>query len=458
MEILKKLSEWAVEIQYKNLSPNAIDLCKRSINDTCAVTVAGSTHYLSNIIRNYAKRQLLPGLSVILGTNETASAPAAAFANAFAAHVWDFDDTCYSGIVHPSTVIFPAVLGIGEELSSSGRDIITAYIAGLEIQGKLGESVTPQLFMKGWFTTSILGIVGAATAVSKLLKLDSKGICNAIGLGFCQAGGMRQNNGTAAKPYTVARAAETGIHAAILAKHGISASHDIIEGPEGFMQTYCNNQYDKKAFESLGEPLIINSPGIALKPYPTCSGTHAAMDAVLSIINENGINWKQIKHVLCKTTPVAVRSLKYNNPVTVEQAQFSMPYCIACVIRYGKFEISQLSLESLNDQDVKRIMNIIEMVPIESFENQGKTSKECPEGAETTVYTLDGKTYQKFIGHAKGSPSNPFSMKDQWNKFATCTNKALGEKKSKLCFEHINNFESLKTIKQLTQFMACDFK
>ncbi|HVO83816.1 MAG TPA: MmgE/PrpD family protein [Syntrophobacteria bacterium] len=454
MKIVDRLSHWASELGYDDLDRSAINACKSCVRDTCAVAIAGSEHTASKIIRQYVEDHLPTGSCTILGTKRKGGAAAAAFANSFSAHVWDFDDTCYAGIVHPSAVILPCILACGEQLGCSGKDLITAYIAGLEVQGKLGEAVSPDLFMKGWFTTSILGVIGAATAASKLCKLEPERIKSAIALGLCRAGGMRQNNGTAAKPYTAACAAETGVHAAVLAGIGISASGDILEGPEGFLQVYCDNKYDKGVFSRIGKPLVINEPGVALKPYPTCSGTHAAMEAAVAIMAENSLEWQDLTKVICRTTPVAVRSLKYNNPVSAEQAQFSMPYCIACILKMGKFDVGELSSGALDDKDIRRLMARVEMVTTDAFESYGRSSVECPEGCEVTIQTKDGGVHVRFVGHARGSPSAPFSIEDEWRKFSICTRDIIDDESGKKCFERISDLENLDDIRELTGFMV----
>lgn len=453
MKLLNKLSQWVSESTFEGLPSMAIEKSKECIKDVCGVTIAGSRHPSMNIIREYIEYHSVPGSCCLIGTKDLAGAPTAAFANAFAAHVWDFDDTCYAGIVHPSAILFPAVLALGEEVSASGKDILLAYIVGLEVQGRIGEAVSPHLFMKGWFTTSILGVIGAATASSKLLKLGTVEIKNAIGLALCQAGGMRQNNGTPAKPYTAGRASENGILSARMAQKGLSASPDILEGPEGFFHIYCDDQHNDIVFNQLGSPLVILSPGVYLKPYPTCSGTHAAMDAIISLVKENHLTWQQVKSVQCRTTPMAVRSLIYNNPVSSEQAQFSMPFCIACVLRNGKLDISDLTEENLHDRGIKELMGKVVMEPTETFGLTGKNSTEYPEGAEITLRTVDGRVLQKFVGHAKGSPANPFTKEEQRAKFCSCAKNIIDDHKVNLCLDTIEKLQFVDNVQILSQNM-----
>ncbi len=453
MKLLNKLARWTSKMAFENLSPSAVEKAKECILDVCGVTLAGSTHPCAKIVRECLIQTAGEGSCSVIGTHGRAGTTTAALANAFAAHVWDFDDTCYAGIVHPSAVLFPTVLALGEEQKTSGKDILLAYIVGLEIQGKVGAAVSPHLFLKGWFTTGVLGVIGAAAASAKMFQLGPAEVRNAIGLALSQTGGMRQNNGTPAKPYSTALAAENGLLSARMARKGLSASADILEGPDGFFHLYCDDQYDENVFDRLGDPLVIISPGVYFKPYPSCSGTHAAMEATFALASENRLSWQQVNRIHCRSTPVAVKSLPYNDPVTQEQAQFSMPFCIACVLKDGKLELTHLHEQNLRDPVIREIMGKVVIESTENFGLKGATSAEYPEGAEITIQTVDGRVLQKFDGHARGSPFYPFTKEEQRLKFTSCAKGVIDDYKINRCLDLIEKLESLEDIRILSQNM-----
>jgi len=448
--ILNRLARWASEMSLEDFPASALEKAKECLKDFCGVTLAGSRHRSSGIIRECMKNYASSGPCTILGTPERIAAPAAALANGFAAHFWDFDDTCYAGIVHPSAVLFPAILALGEELSSKGKDIILAYIVGLEVQGRVGEAVGPHLFMKGWFTTGVLGAIGASVAAAKLLRLDPEEIQNAVGLALCRAGGMRQNNGTPAKPYSAGLAAENGVISARMAQKSIWASPGILEGPEGFFSIYCDNRHDDSRFSQLGDPPVILSPGIYFKAYPTCSGTHAAMEAAISLIQEHRLTWREVQKVHCKTTATAVRSLVYPRPVSPEQAQFSMPFSIACAVKEGALEIAHLAQEVIQDPVIRDIMRKVVMEQVDIFARSGATAENYPEGAEVSLETRDGRKFCKFVGHARGSPAAPFTREQQKTKFISCVTGVIDPFKMERALDLIENCEDLADIRALT--------
>ncbi|MBW2147530.1 MAG: MmgE/PrpD family protein [Deltaproteobacteria bacterium] len=454
MNVLNKLARWAGEMSFEALSPSAVEKAKECIMDVCGVTLAGSGHPAAKIVRECLMQSSDGGPCRVIGTEYRAKAPSAALANAFAAHVWDFDDTCYAGIVHPSAVLFPTVLALGEEGNATGKDILLAFIVGLEIQGKVGEAVSPYLFLKGWFTTGVLGVIGAAAASAKIFQIPIAEVQNAIGLALSQTGGMRQHNGTPAKPYSAALAAENGLLSAQIARKGLSASPDILEGQYGFFHLYCDDQYDDSVFDKLGDPLVILSPGLSFKPHPSCSGTHAAMDAVIALASENRLTWQQVNRIHCRTTPIAVKSLPYNDPANPEQAQFSMPFSLACVLKDGKLELSHLREQKFRDPVIREIMGKVVIEAVETFDLGGTSSAECPEGSEVAIETVDGRTLHKFVGHPRGSPCNPFSKEEQRLKFTSCAKGVIDDHKINRCMELIEKLEFLEDVHILSHCLV----
>jgi 2-methylcitrate dehydratase PrpD len=454
MTLSHEIANWARALQFSSIPGPAINKAKECIADICGVTLAGELNIFSRQLREALMPKSTTGSSLVVGTDMRTDSHTAALINAFAAHILDFDDTSYkAGAIHATAVIFPTILALGEELTSSGKDVLTAYLVGFEITGKIGIAAN-QLFKRGWFTSSVFGAIGAAAAAAKLLKLDTDKFQNALGLAMSQIGGLRQNNGTPGKAYAVGLAAANGVRSALLAQKGFRASAEIFEGSEGFFHVYCDDQYDSDVFGQLGKPLVILSPGVALKPYPTCSSAHAAMEAAHAIVIENEIRWEQIVKVRCKTTQMALRFLFYDNPRTVEQALFSLPFCIACILKEGAFELRHLSEDMISDPTIRKLMGQVEAEAVKQSEADGSTADMYPEGAEVTIWTKNGRKFTKYIGEARGCVSRPFSKKEQSAKFISCAKDILALDQARSCLEIIEHLEKLKDIGELTQSLA----
>src|SRR6266581_9638031 len=174
--------------------------------------------------------------SSIIGRPERLDALGAAFVNAISANLLDFDDTHLDTIIHPAAPVAAPVLALAQARGFSGRDAITAFILGVEVECRVGNAVSPGHYARGWHITSTCGVFGAAAACAKLLGLPADQIAHAIGIAASQSAGIVENLASAAKNVSVGNAARNGLFAALLAEQGYAASPLAIEGPLGWAQ------------------------------------------------------------------------------------------------------------------------------------------------------------------------------------------------------------------------------
>ncbi len=165
----------------------------------------------------------------------------AAFVNAISANLLDFDDTHLDTIIHPAAPVAAPVLALAQARGFSGRDVLTAFILGVEVECRVGNAVSPGHYARGWHITSTCGVFGAAAACAKLLGLPADQISNAIGIAASQSAGIVENLPSAAKNVSVGNAARNGLFAALLAAEGYSASPRAIEGPLGWARAMGMN-------------------------------------------------------------------------------------------------------------------------------------------------------------------------------------------------------------------------
>src|SRR5262249_13629523 len=121
---------------------------------------------------------------------------------------------------------------------ASGRDMITAYVAGYETWAELRARQGDPLHTKGWHPTCIFGAVGAAAACAVLRKLDAERATTALAVAASEASGVSANFGTMMKPLQVGRAAQSGVIAARLAQAGFTAAADALEHANGYLAAF----------------------------------------------------------------------------------------------------------------------------------------------------------------------------------------------------------------------------
>src|SRR5512143_3494004 len=223
MEVTKKLAEFIVNADLAGIPPEAREIGKRVILDLLGVALAGTRDPMAKIMTEYIKDTGGRPQARVWRKKFKTSPPLAALANGTFGHALDYDDINRNMRGHPTVPVLPATLAAAEEEKSSGKQVLEAFIIGLEVETKLGAGMNPHLFENGWHPTAILGAMGATAAASKLYKLPGEKVCMALGIAGSLASGLRQNFGTMTKPLHAGRAAQNGVTAAQLARRGYTA-------------------------------------------------------------------------------------------------------------------------------------------------------------------------------------------------------------------------------------------
>ncbi|NPD17719.1 MmgE/PrpD family protein [Xinfangfangia sp. D13-10-4-6] len=284
-----------------------------------------------------------PGPCTVFGLSRGYGAATAALLNGTFGHSLDFDDTHADSSLHPSAPVVPAALAAAELTGASGAEFLAAVVIGFEVCCRLGMALDPTAhYARGFHPTATAGTFGAAAAAGRLLGLDADGIATAFGVAASQASGSLQflENGAWNKRYQVGEAAMKGLIAASLAKQGFKGAADAIEGKHGLLQGYSSAPRPELATAGLGT--VWETLRIGLKPYPACRYTHAAVDGLLRLRNEHGLQPDEVSAITVGLhrngialvgAPLAAKRLAR----TVVDGQFSMPFAAAVALLRGRF-------------------------------------------------------------------------------------------------------------------------
>src|SRR5579883_3449913 len=191
-----------------DLPPEALAVARHCLLDWLGCALAGSQEPLAAILRDEVVES--GGPATVLGTFLRTTPRAAALVNGAAGHALDFDDTHTDMNGHPTAPVLPAALALAEALDASGERLLAAYVAGIEVECRLGLYIGPEHYARGWHATGTLGTVGAAAAAAHLLGLDEKGWRTGLNLAATQAAGLKASFGSMAKPLHAGRAASDG--------------------------------------------------------------------------------------------------------------------------------------------------------------------------------------------------------------------------------------------------------
>ncbi len=424
MGVTRGVAEFAVGVALGDVPEKVVYLAKRSIIDALGLAVAGARSDVGTITRGHVESQSCGAEATILGTAVRSSARLAAFANGVAIHADDYDDTqlsekpdrVYGLLIHPTAPVLPAAFALAERMGKSGADTLLSYLVGVEVGTKVAEAIEARHYEDGFHSTATIGAIAAAAAAGKLEGLDVEQQLVALALGASQAAGLRENFGTMIKPFHAGRAAESGVIASSLARMGFTGADNILEARRGFFNA-AGGGFDEASINGrLGDPWTFASPGISIKPHPSGSLTHPAMNAMLGLVLEYDIRPEQIDRITVGASRHMPNALIHNRPVNGLQAKFSMEFCMAILVLERKAGLHQFADSEVTRPDVAEMVGKVEFRAHSDADKAGFHTMR----SFVDVYLKDGTHHAAEADYAKGSPQIPMSDEELVAKLAEC--------------------------------------
>jgi len=276
-DLTRVLARNASALRFDQLPAPVIELARQCVLDYIGVALAGARDPLVRLLLDEMSEAGGSPQASVIGHSMRLPALSAALVNGAAAHALDYDDVNMAMPGHPSVAILPGLLALAELKSSSGRDVITAFVAGYETACRIGAALQPGHYNLGFHSTGTVGCFGAAAACARLLGLDAEATAMALGIAGTQAAGLKSQFGTMCKPFHAGRAAQNGLLAARLAQRGFSSRTDIVECVQGFALTHGPDFVPEAALAAPGAGfhLLAN----LFKYHAACYFTHAPINA-----------------------------------------------------------------------------------------------------------------------------------------------------------------------------------
>lgn len=424
------LADFVSDLRWEHIPAPVVHEAKRALIDCLGVAFAGSHDpVVEKTLTVYAARGGKPEVR-LAGHDRKLDLLSATLLNGVAAHALDFDDTHADFFYHGTVPVAPAVWSLGEVLHCTGRELLTAFIAGWEVGARIARAVYPALYLKGWQGTATVGTFAAAAAAGKLLGLDVHGLRNAIGLAAAQAGGTRQMLGTMSKPFQVGKASMNGVLAALLSKEGVTSALSALEAPLGFAALTApvfdlalavrggNDSYE----------LLRNT----YKPYPCCLKHHAVVDAFLELRRDHAVGPGQLRHALVRVNPTVLDTANVEAPTTGPEGKFSVQHSAAVALADGAAGLPQYTDARVQDPALAALRTKLQFVA-----DPAVGSTQC----EATVQCIDGATLSLRIAHARGSIDEPLSDDEIEAKFHGAAAQVVGERQLQATLRSLKSLE-----------------
>ncbi len=345
----------------------------------------------------------------------------AATMNGFLCHGLDYDDTHVAAIVHPTASIFPAVMSAAAHVGASGRELVTAFIAGVETAARIGMVAKSQFHQVGFHPTGMVGIFGCALAAGRLMGLNKKQLMHAQGLAVSMASGSMEflEDGAWNKRFHPGWAASAGITAAALAKEGFVGATNPYDGRFGLFNAYLGRSSRTElidldlATQGLGE--VWELLATAIKPYPTCHFSHGAIDAALALRDEVGDHTKikSIEVLVPEGVHATICEPEANKkrPQNDYDAKFSTHFLVAAALVRGRLTLDELEPDVLRDPHVLALADKL------SYADDPQSPFPAAYSGEVLITMADGRTLRHREHINRGAADRPLSNEDIIVKF-----------------------------------------
>jgi 2-methylcitrate dehydratase PrpD len=400
-----QLAQFAAGLEFNHIPSPVMRRAEDLFLDWFGSALAGKVGRPVQAIEAIAREMgPMEGRSEVLISRRKTSPLFAAMVNGASSHFIEQDDVHNGSVFHPAAVIFPAVLAVAQDRGCSGKDLMTAAVAGYEAGIRIGEFLGRSHY-KIFHTTGTVGTVAAAIAVGRLINLTPEKMLHAIGSAGTQAAGLWEflKDAANSKQLHTAKAASDGLLAALLAEKGFSGAKQILEGSKGMAAGMSDDANPACLTDRLGERWATIET--SFKFHASCRHTHPAGDALQQVMKEHDLKADQIAQVITHVHQGAIDVLgPVVNPSTTHQAKFSMGTVLGLLAVHGKAGVREFDA-SYRDQKVTDFCQRVRMV----LDEEVDSAYPVRWIGKITVETTDGRELHGRVDEPKGDPGNTLS-------------------------------------------------
>lgn len=404
-----ELCEFVAQLRYEAIPSDVIQSIKLLMIDWLGSAIAGSGTRPAKALQDFAlKMGPSTGPCSDFSGGPNTSAFFASMINAASSHIVEQDDLHNSSVLHPATVVFPALVAAAQDRNISGKRFLVAAVAGYEAGIRVGEFLGRSHYVH-FHTTGTAGTLAAAAAVANLIGLDVEKTRHAIGTAGTKAAGLWEFLVDAAdsKQVHTANAASSGLFAAYSAEQGVTGAKAIFDGAHGMGAAMSSDSDPKYLNDKLGERWATCET--SYKWHSSCRHTHPAADTLLQLMQETGVKAEDITRVVTHVHQAAIDVLgPVVQPTTIHQAKFCMGAVLGLIAVHGKAGLNEFDQFALNDDRVLAFTKIVEM----HLDPEIDAAYPARWIGKVTVETKDKKKYHARVEIPKGDPSNSLTEKE----------------------------------------------
>lgn len=446
--IAQRLAKFGHELKFEDVPKNVIEKAKLLVLDTVGICIGSATLDFGAAAIGLAAGWGGTPESSIIGNSRKVPAQSAAFCNGVLGHGQDYDDTHTESVVHPSAALVPPALALGERDRRSGRDVLAALVAGLEVSIRLGMPALNRFHLRGFHTTSICATFGAALMAAKTRGLTLEQVTQAIGIGGSFTSGLLEcvPAASGAKRLHAGWAAHCGIVAADLARVGYTGPATVFEGKLGVFNSFLRGEALDLDVIFAGMGRVWETLNVRPKLYPCCHYLQAFIDCAAILRQKYRLTPGEIERIECRIAQGAVNMVcdpwpKKLDPKTGYDARFSLPFAVSVMLVRGKAGVAEFAEEAFSDPTIRDLMGKVSYTVDPAY-----LVKDMPGWVKITL--KDGSSHVWEVPKVRGDDEHKIALEELLTKFHA-NSQHLDRKLADRVAERILAFEKLDELSNL---------
>lgn len=384
--------------------------------------------------------------ATVAGQRERRSLASATLLNAYRITALTACDVYTPAHFHVTPEVVPPALAVAEQRAASGRDLLVAVTAGLEVATRVASGLDyPTFRARGWHTPGVAGPFGGAAAVGKLAGLDTLRLRNALGLAGSQAAGTWAAWGTPTVKFHQARGALSGLLAGLLAETGFAAAEDVLTNPDGgVLAAYAGGGRPDLITSDLGERWELTR--ISLRLWPGATPLQPVITALARLIVAKKLPSERVRAVRIFVAPaVKEQHARFRHPTGTFEAMLSIDYAAAALVRFGRLGFEDFLPATYNRRELHDLID--EQIHVEV------DPALSPLACRVELTDETGGIDLLAIDRPKGHPDDPASRELLEDKFRLCAAGVLEPSSTEEVLRQFAALEDVTDSRQLSELL-----
>jgi 2-methylcitrate dehydratase PrpD len=452
----RRIADFVSQLRYEQIPENVRERGKLLILDSLGCAIYGAKLEWCRILQKTFGDLDASRTTSIWGTAQTLSSTNAALINGTQVQGFELDDVHRDGVLHCGAVVLPALIAVAESHAPmSGRDFLTATIAGYEIGPRVGRCMGQEHIGQGWHSGATLGVFSAAAGAALGLKLDPEQTVHALGIAGTQAAGlMAAQYGAMVKRMHAGRSSQSGLYGALLAKAGFTGIRDVFEAPYGGFCTTFSRSTDRFNLDALSAGLGSEweAMRVALKFYSCVGSNHTTLDAIRDIRKRRPFTLEELNCIVVHGSRVTADHVGWPyKPEGLTSAQLNLPYCVATLLLEGDVFVDQFTEEAVTDRNRMELSRKVEVIEDPAITARGARYRHM---VRVDVHLSDGSAHSETREAPRGSEHSFAPANDIIDKFRKLTRSAMPKEQQEALIAAVLKVEALTDTRELIRLLG----